>query len=1714
MSAASVVWLDARGKAAASASAPSPQPSAGVDPLSAPLLSPSALSAPPRTGSTAFVSFPGRAGEQPQPQLQPQPQHQQQRAPHERSSARPLDEWRIQLAEKERALSADDEKAQRRAQSEQRTEAALEDAENERGGEGGGEGAEGADAAADAREPSDFAEDSDSSAPSDSSREDDDDEDDGDGDGNGDYDHEQFDRNGGSTHGDGGGGGEEGVGAGFSGGRALDRRRSSAGDGELRITIIGEVSDSSAQRRASQSQQLPPSHTALSQPQATPFRLPPAHSGAAAEARGSKAASPAPPTVATTAASTAQQQRALVPVSDAQRAAAASPKQRHDSAPAPSSSTSSPPSARSAPASSAPLPPQALSSATISPPFPAPALATPFPAPSSSPLTATVSAPASPGTVTPPSAVRSTAAAGGHAAAASGSCRVVSGVSGLLRSRFDSNYDRPDQPVWITVENAAAADIEAIGRRFDLHPLTVEDCVAEGALVNLADGRSVPIEEVKVGNRVLSLCVGAGETEGLVARQVDAVLARGHRSCVELLFSDGRTLVCTPDHRIRTADHRWVAAGQLVIGTDEVAVGVEYPHVTAGADGAAEWRLDTRTRLGYDLDMAERAPRSLAFARLLGYLLTDGCVGRRQSALCLGHQLDAEAVQRDVFLLTRTRPTVKRRKRKSTLDISLPRCLHRAFLDVGAVAGKRPGKVSRFPAFLTHPHCPVPVVREFLGGLFGGGGHTLSVQHRAGGALVLHGLGFSTSRRGDVAAEQQRVLRLELVALLERAGVDCSSDVTTHCRTKPPNTQTKAGYAQLRKMQSQGLTVTPHRTAETLDPSKSYELIFNFGNSHATAFARCVGFRFCCHEQQRLSAAVAYFRGNERLMQRKEQLSTRIDELRSTPMYIPTAAMQAKAELAQREQLLPTVVAWTPDEAKHLHTKQKTGGASTAKQLEAMDSVRFFSAPRTKQRYNAAERQAEMALDASTEDDTASPSNTSPARRPRAGSAPAPSHGISVRADGPEVLSQDVECLICKSGDNEARLLMCDGSCGLSFHTDCLVPPLKALPAKDVPWYCENCCPAIDGDDGDAASARVPLHNAGAKASGADPLSQECVACLCVDDQLQHVRCSRCDNKCHTECPFVLDPPRTAAPDAACHWYCDRYRGAMNGDGVDRGLPVHDAGMPDHAIADQLAALPVALSPVSDALRRLLRWDLSGILLSNRREIVKLRQLMADIEQQSQVGLGIIPWRLTGAPWQRPTLHPSSLSQEQRCPASWRVRAQLEEEEPTKVHWHDEKEDESEDDSDALWDLVTATRGCITDLSGDPIDDASSFDEAEETTDEELEIDVERMEQVERTPSLQVERPQSAASDEPLPADDDVPMRDDELPTTDAEDAVDDEEAKDDSESTDNNDDVFYKSSEKVTYGVHCDAKVLPLFRVRLVGRREVGLKRVFDLSVPNPQGEDSRSFVAAGILCHNCQSRHTREKLEIFQHYLFLVFHALQQTERGRKGARRRRRSARTPHRHRTKADDPAGRGESAEGEQQRREERELDENSQSASAMHTASIKLIVFPHLVLSFTSGLRFPTLLAVRHRLRKVYDNRLESTAWIIHAMLDSIVDALLPVVDGTVVEVDALEDLIYVLSGSEHRDLLKRMGLTRRRLSFLRQRLWSKRDILMSLIGKDWQLFLAGVQIPYLRDVYDHVVTMLHAGQRMHRVRASVYPACTVRALTSCLFPMRSVLPW
>ena len=45
-------------------------------------------------------------------------------------------------------------------------------------------------------------------------------------------------------------------------------------------------------------------------------------------------------------------------------------------------------------------------------------------------------------------------------------------------------------------------------------------------------------------------------------------------------------------------------------------------------------------------------------------------------------------------------------------------------------------------------------------------------------------------------------------------------------------------------------------------------------------------------------------------------------------------------------------------------------------------------------------------------------------------------------------------CVICRTGDNESLLLLCD-NCDRGTHTYCCKPKLESIPEGD--WYCHDC---------------------------------------------------------------------------------------------------------------------------------------------------------------------------------------------------------------------------------------------------------------------------------------------------------------------------------------------------------------------------------------------------------------------------------------------------------------------------------------------------------------------------------------------------------------------------------------------------------------------------------------------------------------------------------
>jgi hypothetical protein len=158
-------------------------------------------------------------------------------------------------------------------------------------------------------------------------------------------------------------------------------------------------------------------------------------------------------------------------------------------------------------------------------------------------------------------------------------------------------------------------------------------------------------------------------------------------------------LICTPDHEILCTNGRWVRADQLVLGQDRVVVGLEAPLDEPGADEAGyALRVGNLT---FTMKTSHERLRTLAFARLLGHLLSDGSISLSgQGRMHVGQAMDREAVLDDVELLTGCRPAATRYDQRKW-SIVLPKPLTDAISTLpGVRIGRRIRQVPMLPAFV------------------------------------------------------------------------------------------------------------------------------------------------------------------------------------------------------------------------------------------------------------------------------------------------------------------------------------------------------------------------------------------------------------------------------------------------------------------------------------------------------------------------------------------------------------------------------------------------------------------------------------------------------------------------------------------------------------------------------------------------------------------------------------------------------------------------------------------------------------------------------------------------------------------------------------------------------------------------------------------------------------------------------------------------------
>jgi DNA-directed RNA polymerase beta subunit/intein/homing endonuclease len=381
------------------------------------------------------------------------------------------------------------------------------------------------------------------------------------------------------------------------------------------------------------------------------------------------------------------------------------------------------------------------------------------------------------------------------------------------------------------------------------------DCESGDTPIVTTNGLSVLIKNMEnCDNEVLGWDEKTGKM--IPSKQI-GFLYKGERDCIKLTFEDGRTNICTPEHPVLTSDNKWIKAKDLVVNNDRVKASITCP-VVDFMDEIKEcngWSLKVGD-LRFKTDTIDNYKKTLVFAKLIGYLITDGYIsknkGSHQASIFLGHMIDVNSFVNDLKLLCNSKQI--NYKRKNLYEVRIPASLLNHIIQIkGIPIGKKVIQPAILPEFILDENCPKPIIREFLGGLFGGDGHTCVLGMHRGKRDILSSISFSKSKIGKYKESLTQMMN-DIKNLLAKLDI--------HKVTIQNFKETTSSKKKLNDSEN-----------------KSYQLTLHLDIDELIPFSEKIGFRYCCHKSQRLEAGVSYKRLRNEVTRQHNWLVAKVDEL-------------------------------------------------------------------------------------------------------------------------------------------------------------------------------------------------------------------------------------------------------------------------------------------------------------------------------------------------------------------------------------------------------------------------------------------------------------------------------------------------------------------------------------------------------------------------------------------------------------------------------------------------------------------------------------------------------------------------------------------------------------------------------------------------------------------------------------------------------------------
>ena len=264
----------------------------------------------------------------------------------------------------------------------------------------------------------------------------------------------------------------------------------------------------------------------------------------------------------------------------------------------------------------------------------------------------------------------------------------------------------------------------------------------------------------------------------------------------------------------------------------------------------------------------------------------------------------------------------------------------------GIIIGRKITQPAELPEFILDDMCPRPIIREFLGGLFGADGHTCSLSLHRGKRDNITSISFSQSKTFEHLDSLTSMIE-NIKQLLNKCGI---------------HKITIQNFKEITSSKKKNIKLGENKT------DGNHQLTLHLDMDELIPFYEKIGFRYCCHKSQRLEGGVSYKRLRNEVTRQHNWLVNRVDEITkfteikmiNPNKIVPTkkAIIQAVDELKTNEGLLHEyAIPSTHDITDHL-IKGTTFGKFTSKSfptaeqyLESIGALSWFLKDESKPDY-------------------------------------------------------------------------------------------------------------------------------------------------------------------------------------------------------------------------------------------------------------------------------------------------------------------------------------------------------------------------------------------------------------------------------------------------------------------------------------------------------------------------------------------------------------------------------------------------------------------------------------------------------------------------------------------------------------------------------------------------------------------------------------------